>query len=113
MSRKYPSSELSLKVLQKEYPLEDFSQKAINEGQQLINGDLTELGKTLARTLQQLKDAIKESPIGSEIDCCAIQNNITTAIAISERVAGYYPPGCSYSPPGGGQGTTGGGDPNT
>lgn len=108
MSREYPSPNLPLDILEKEYPLEDFSQKAINEGQRIINGQLTELGKTLANTLQALKDAIKKSPIGSEIDCCAIQNDITKAIAISKRVAGYYPPGCSYNGSGGGQGTTGG-----
>lgn len=108
MSREYPSKHLPLDILQKEYPLEDFSQKAINEGQRIINGELTELGKTLAKILQALKDAIKKSPIGSEIDCCAIQNDITKAIAISERVAGYYPPGCYYNGSGGGQGTGGG-----
>jgi len=111
MSRLYPSPKLPLDVLEKEYPLEDFSQTAINEGQRIINGELTELGKTLAKTLQALKDAITKSSIGSQIDCCAIQNDITKAIAISNRVAGYYPPGCNYTPPGGGGGgsTSGGG----
>ena len=112
MSRQNPSPDLSVKTLEREYPLEDWSQKAINEGQRIINGELTELGKTLARTLQALKDAIKTSSIGHDIDCCAIQNDITKAIAISERVAGYYPPGCYYGGQGGtgdGSGTGGGG----
>jgi hypothetical protein len=108
--RESPSPDILLDIIQKKYPLEDFSQQAINRGQRSINGDLTELGKTLARTLQALKDAIKKSSIGSEIDCCAIQNDITKAIAISERVAGYYPPGCNYIPLGGGTGGGGGGD---
>jgi hypothetical protein len=95
--------------MEKMYKPEDFSQQAINRGQRRINGDLTELGKTLAKTLQALKDAIKKSSIGSEIDCCAIQNDITKAIAISEKVAGYYPPGCYY----GGQGGSGEGGGGT
>jgi hypothetical protein len=101
----YPLSATSLSAIEKMYKPEDFSQQAINRGQRRINGDLTELGKTLAKTLQALKDAIKKSSIGSEIDCCAIQSDITKAIAISEKVAGYYPPGCYY----GGQGGTGDG----
>ena len=82
----YPLSGTSLSAIEKMYKPEDFSQQAINRGQRRINGDLTELGKTLAKTLQALKDAIKKSSIGSEIDCCAIQNDITKAIAISEKV---------------------------
>ena len=96
------------------YKLEDFSQKAINEGQQKINGELTELGKTLAYTLKALKEAIEGLPVGSQIKFgAAIGDDITKAINISEGVAGYYPPGCNYSPPGGGQGSGGTGGPDT
>lgn len=109
MSRRNPSPDLPVKILEKEYPLEDWSQKAINEGQRLINGELTELSKTFANTLQVLKDALKRSSIGREIDLGAIEHDITAAIERSEKVAGYYPPGCYYTGPGGGQGTSGGG----
>ena len=113
MSRKYPSPQLPLEILQKEYPLEAFSQQAINEGQQIINGELTELAKTFAKTFQALKDAIKASSIGRDINLGPIEHDITEAIARSEKVAGYYPPGCYYSPPGGTQGTGGEGGGGT
>ena len=106
MTRKYPSR-LPLDILQEEFPLEAFSQQAINEGQQLINGELTELSKTFAKVLQTLKDAVKALSMGRQINLGTIEHDITEAIKRSEKVAGYYPPGCYYSE-GGGQGGSGG-----
>jgi hypothetical protein len=108
----YSSPEnIPLSVLEKKYKPEDFSQLAINRGQRIINGELTELAKTFAKTLKALHDAIKGSSVGSQVNFGAIENDITTAIARSEKVAGYYPPGCNYSPPGGGGGEGTGGGP--
>ena len=113
MSREYPP-DIPLAVLEKKYKLEDFSQKAINEGQRIINGELTELSKTFADTLQVLKDAVKAISTGRQINLGTIERDITAAIERSKKVAGYYPPGCYYNGGGGtggqGSGGQGGGD---
>ena len=102
-------SDIPPDILEKKYPLENWSQKAINEGQRKINGELTALVTTLAKLLEALKDAIEKTPVGSKIDLGAIKTDITKAIARSEKVAGYYPPGCTYGSGGGGEGSGGGG----
>lgn len=98
-----PSSEFSAKLVdeddtgQKEYPLplEDYSQSAINRGQQYINYELTVVNERIAKALEAFKDAIKGSAVGSQIDLEAVEGAISEVKAANKKVAGWYPPGCS------------------
>lgn len=89
------------------YALEDFSQTAINRGQQKINYELTVVNQKVAKALEALKDAIEAKSGDSPIDLEAVEEAIAEVSDANKKVAGYYPPGCSS-----GTANTGG-DPTT
>lgn len=86
------------------YDLDDFSQSAINRGQQRINYELTVVNDRIGDALQQLRNAIKQLASCGQVDLQAIDDAIKAVSHANRKVAGYYPPGC-YSPGSGTQQT--------
>jgi hypothetical protein len=82
---------------EKKYDLEDFSQSAINRGQQRINYELTVVNDRIGDALQQLRNAVKQLASCGQVDLQAIDDAIKAVSHANRKVAGYYPPGC-YSP---------------
>ena len=89
------------------YPLEDFSQSAINRGQQYINYELTVVNRKIAEALDAFKEAIEESTGSSQPD---LEARISAVRAANAKVAGWYPPGCKSGGSSTGEDTGGGGD---
>ena len=77
-----------------EYKLEDFSQSAINRGQQYINYELVEVNKRIVTALESLKDVIAGGPGGPAINLASVVAAINEVYKANEKVAGWYPPGC-------------------
>lgn len=93
------SSEFSLTHVEeqdsgkKQYPLplEDYSQSAINRGQQYINYELTVVNQKIADALDAFKEAIEESTGSPHVE---LEGAISAVKKANEKVAGWYPPGC-------------------
>lgn len=81
------------------YDPEDFSQSAINEGQRIINYQLTEIGKKLSHALLLLTEALVKNPSLNKDEMLKIIKEIKEASEISKIVADIYPPGCEPPPP--------------
>ena len=77
-----------------EYVLEDFSQQAINRGQQRLNYEFTVVDRMLAGAVQALRDAIAGSPAGAHIDFDAVDEAIAEVYEATEEIPGIFPPGC-------------------
>lgn len=77
-----------------EYALEDFSQQAINRGQQRINYEFTVVNRMLAKALEELRDAIAGTPAGAKIDFEEVDEAIAEVYKATQKIPGYYPPGC-------------------
>ncbi len=81
------------------YDPEDFSQSAINEGQRIINYQLTEVAKKLSHVLARLSELLAKTPGINQGELVNIKKVIAEAIEISNTVADIYPPGCQPPPP--------------
>jgi len=78
----------------KEYDHDDYSQKAINRGQRIINYQLTEATKKLEEAVKELRKAVsKVSGVGKD-NLTAADNAVSVAEGISSTVADIRPPGC-------------------
>ena len=76
------------------YKPDDFSQKAINQGQRRINYELVEVGKKLADALEKFKKAIKKMPGGDKLDFREVDEAISDVYEVADAVADIRPPGC-------------------
>lgn len=78
----------------KPYDHDDYSQKAINQGQRIINYQLTEATKKLEEAVKELRKAVSKVPGVDKNDLTAADNAVSAAEAISSTVADIRPPGC-------------------
>ena len=81
-----------------EYAPEDFSQSAINRGQRKINYALTMVNERLVKALEALRDTIQALPVAHNIDLTEINEAISEADELNQKVAGIKPPGCEPWP---------------
>jgi hypothetical protein len=81
------------------YDPEDFSQSAINEGQRIINYQLTEVAKKLSNALSLLMEVLAKTAGLNQDDVVKIKREIAEASEISKIVADIFPPGCDPPPP--------------
>ena len=77
----------------KEYVLEDFSQQAINRGQQEINYLITVVDEKIIEALKEVSYAVAKLA-GRDIDLKALDDAITQVSEATKNVAGPFPPGC-------------------
>jgi hypothetical protein len=77
----------------REYVLEDFSQQAINRGQQKINYLITVVDEKIVEALKELSYAVAKLA-GRDIDLKALDNAINQVSAATKEIAGPFPPGC-------------------
>jgi hypothetical protein len=80
--------------LQQLFSLEDFSQRAINNGQQKINYEFTVAGKKLSEALRLLTAVLVAKGCCTEQDLTDVNDAIAEASRISNTVADIFPPGC-------------------
>ena len=78
------------------YVLEDFSQQAINRGQQEINYLITEADEKIVAALKEVSYALAKLG-GPDLDLRALDNAITQVSEATKNVAGPFPPGCGDS----------------
>ncbi len=89
---------------QRKYALEDFSQQAINRGQQEINYLITVADEKIVEALKQLSTAVAKLAACGQVDLRALDNAIDEVAEATKDIAGPFPPGCAG---GGGGGTSG------
>ncbi len=82
------------KLPETKYKLEDFSQSAINRGQQYINYELVVVNDKIVAALEAIKDVIARGPGGPAIDLEGVRGAIAAVNTANRKVAGWYPPGC-------------------
>jgi hypothetical protein len=80
----------------KEYKLEDFSQSAINRGQQKINGLVADTGEKVVDVLREVRNLIAILYANGTIDLQALDAAINKASQANNAIAGEFPPGCLY-----------------
>jgi hypothetical protein len=83
----------TLAYKKKEYVLEDFSQQAINRGQQQINYLITKVDERIVEALKEISYALAKLA-GRDIDLKALDNAITQVSEATKNIAGPFPPGC-------------------
>lgn len=76
------------------YTLEDFSQQAINRGQQRINYELNAVDRSIAEALKALKDAIAATPAGDRLNFDAFNTALSEVEETTKKIPGIFPPGC-------------------
>lgn len=76
------------------YVLEDFSQQAINRGQQEINYLITVVDEKIVDALKQISNAVAKLATCGEVDLKALDKAINEVSAATKDVAGPFPPGC-------------------
>ena len=79
----------------KKYVLEDFSQQAINRGQQEINYLITVADDKIVEALKQLSIAVAKLASCGKVDLRALDNAIEEVSEATKNIAGPFPPGCS------------------
>lgn len=80
---------------QRKFALEDFSQQAINRGQQEINYLITVADEKIVEALKQLSTAIAKLASCGQVDLSALDNAIEEVSEATENIAGPFPPGCA------------------
>jgi hypothetical protein len=75
------------------YVLDDFSQQAINRGQQKINYLITEADEKIVAALKEVSYALAKLG-GPNLDLRALDNAITEVSEATKDIAGPFPPGC-------------------
>jgi hypothetical protein len=79
---------------QRKYVLEDFSQQAINRGQQEINYLIVVVDEKIVDALKQVSNAVAKLASCGEVDLKALDNAINQVSEATKNVAGPFPPGC-------------------
>jgi hypothetical protein len=77
----------------RKYKLEDFSQQAINRGQQEINYLITETGEKIVVALNELRLVVTRLAAPG-YNWSALDKAIDDVAAANLRIAGQFPPGC-------------------
>lgn len=77
------------------YELEDFSQQAINRGQQEINYLITVADEKIVEALKQLSNAVAKLAACGQVDLKALDHAINEVSEATKDIAGPFPPGCS------------------
>jgi hypothetical protein len=77
----------------RDYVLEDFSQQAINRGQQKINYLITVVDEKIVEALKELSYAVAKLA-GRDIDLRALDKAINQVSVATKEIAGPFPPGC-------------------
>jgi len=76
------------------YVLDDFSQQAINRGQQEINYLIVVVDEKIVDALKQVSNAVAKLASCGEVDLKALDNAINQVSEATKNVAGPFPPGC-------------------
>lgn len=79
---------------QRKYVLEDFSQQAINRGQQEINYLIVVTDEKIVEALKQLSTAVAKLATCGQVDLRALDNAIEAVSEATKDIAGPFPPGC-------------------
>jgi len=79
----------------REYVLEDFSQQAINRGQQEINYLITVADNTIVEALKQVSTAVAKLAACGQVDLNALDQAINAVSEATRKIAGPFPPGCA------------------
>lgn len=82
------------KYPRREYVLEDFSQQAINRGQQEINYLITVADEKIVEALRQLSTAVAKLAACGQVDLRALDHAIEEVSEATKDIAGPFPPGC-------------------
>ena len=75
--------------------MEDFSQSAINRGQQLINYYISTTDDKIVEALRQFSNVVAKLATGGQIDLRALDNAIEEVAEATKKIAGPFPPGCA------------------
>jgi hypothetical protein len=75
------------------YVLDDFSQQAINHGQQEINYLIVKADERIVEALKEVSYALAKLA-GRDIDLRALDNAINQVSEATKNIAGPFPPGC-------------------
>ena len=75
------------------YVLDDFSQQAINRGQQEINYLITKADEKIVEALKEISYALAKLG-GRDIDLRALDKAINHVSEATKNIAGPFPPGC-------------------
>ena len=79
---------------QRKYTLEDFSQQAINHGQQEINYLITEAGEKVVYAFREVSILISRLATHGDVDVSALDAAIDEVEQAVKNIAGPFPPGC-------------------
>lgn len=79
---------------QRNYKLEDFSQPAINRGQQQINYLITVVDYKIVEALKQVSNAVAKCASNGRVDLGALDKAIADVSEATKEVATIFPPGC-------------------
>lgn len=82
------------------YVLEDFSQSAINRGQQRINYYIVATNEKIVEALKQFSIVVAKLANGGQIDLRALDKAIQEVSEATNKIAGPFPPGCLGPGPG-------------
>lgn len=76
------------------FGLEDFSQSAINRGQQRINYYISATDEKIVLALKQFSIVVAKLASGGQIDLRALDDAIEEVSKATSKIAGPFPPGC-------------------
>lgn len=76
------------------YVLEDFSQDAINRGQQQINYLITVVDEKIVVALKELSTVVARLAGPGQVNWCALDDAIKEVSKATKEVASIFPPGC-------------------
>jgi len=76
------------------YVLEDFSQSAINRGQQEINYYITVTDEKIVAALKEVSIVVAKLLSKGQVDVRALDEAIEEVSKATKRIAGPFPPGC-------------------
>ncbi len=96
--------ETEMTYTHRKYVLEDFSQQAINRGQQEINYLITVAGERVVDAFNEVRSLIAILNAKGQVDLHALDAAIKEVSQAVEAIAGPFPPGCgdgSQTKPGG------------
>jgi uncharacterized protein with ATP-grasp and redox domains len=83
----------------RKYKLEDFSQQAINSGQQEINYLMTEVDEKIVAALKEFSTVIARLASPGQVNWSALDNAVEEVSKATKKVASIFPPGCGNPSP--------------
>jgi hypothetical protein len=92
------SEETQLTYPQRKYVLDDFSQRAINHGQQEINYLIVVTDEKIVEALKQLSNAVAKLASCGQVDLRSLDAAIEKVSEATKEIAGPFPPGCGDPP---------------